>query len=98
MDMKNLSTGRFGELKSSHDIISESITAKKANGNRDALFRFLQKNQAQKDAQRVDNTEIFDCLQTLLTHASWSRLTIDIGQTNISALYHILIYKTYILP
>ncbi len=51
-----------------------------------------------------ENTQIFYCLQTLLTKANIAKLSLfnlfspEKTRKSLSPLYQILIYETYVLP
>ena len=67
----------------------------KANAAGDALMRFLQRSQNEKDELWAKNGQIFYCLQNLLTNASLARLNL-LSSLSLH-LYQVLIYGTYIL-
>ena len=68
----------------------------KANTAADALSRFPQKSQDEKDELQAKNSQIFHCLQNLLTNTSLAGLSL------LSSLplylHQVLIYGTYVLP
>ena len=67
----------------------------KTNAVADALSRFLQRNQDEKNELRAENGRIFHCLQNSLTNASLAGLNF---QSSLSLhLHQVLIYGTYVL-
>ena len=76
MDMKSLSSRQVRwaqELSRYHFQID--YRQGKGNGAADALSRFLQRNQAEEDELRTENTRIPYKLQSSLTNASLSGLS-----------------------
>ena len=67
----------------------------KANGATDALSRFPQRNQAEEDELRTENTRIFHKLQSSLTNASLSGLSTS---AELLPLHRVLICGTHVLP
>ena len=67
----------------------------KVNVGIDALSRFPQKSQNEKDKLQAENSQIFHCLQNLLINASLAELSFLSSLP--SHLHQILICRTYIL-
>ena len=67
----------------------------KINGVTDALFRYPQQNAKKKNAFQAENVKILHHLQSFLSNASLSSLSIS---AELSLLYQVLIYRIYILP
>ena len=65
----------------------------KANGAADALFQYSQRNVKEKDALQAKNVKILYHLQSLLTNASLSGLTLF----ELSPLHQVLVCETHIL-
>ena len=77
----------------------------KANAAADALSRFPQRSQSEEEELRAENTQILHRLQSSLTNASLSGLSLsghNIGSqteaANLSPLHQVLICGTYVLP
>ena len=68
----------------------------KANGAADALFCFSLRNPKEKEKLRAENTQILHRLQTSLTNASLSGLSLS--ELNPAALHQVLICGTHVLP
>ena len=68
----------------------------KSNAAVDALLRFLQRSQNEKNELQVENSQIFHCLHDSLTNASL--VGFSFPSSLPSHLHQVLIYKTYILP
>ena len=69
----------------------------KANGAADALSRFPQRNKNEKEKLRAENTQILHCLQSSLTNATLSGLSVS-ASSNLSPLHQVLICGTHGLP
>ena len=67
----------------------------KANGAADALFRFPQKNKDEEKKLWTENTQIFHCLQSLLTSATLSGLSTSLS---LLSLHQVFICRTHALP
>ena len=96
MDTKSLSSCQLWwaqELSRYHFHID--YRQEKANRAADVLFRFPQRNQAEKDKLQTENTRILHKLQFLLTNASLSSLSTSV---KLSPLQRVLICGTYVLP
>ena len=96
MDTKSLSSRQVRwaqELSRYHFQID--YCQGKANRAADALSRFLQRNQAEEDELRTENTRILHKLQSSLTNASLSGLS---TLAELSPLYQVLICGTHVLP
>lgn len=59
----------------------------KANKAGDALLRFFSKSQNKKEDLQAKNTQIFYCLQSLLTNVSLSSLSLHSTFSNLTLLY-----------
>ena len=96
MDTKSLSSRQVRwaqELSRYHFRID--YRQGKANGAADALSRFPQRNQAEEDELRTENTRILHKLQSSLTNASLSSLSTSV---ELSPLHRVLICGTHVLP
>ena len=69
------------------------------------MSRFPQRSQSEEEELRAENTQIFHRLQSSLTNASLSGLSLsghNIGSqteaSNLSPLHQVLICGTYVLP
>ena len=69
----------------------------KTNGAADALSRFPQRSTNEKERLRAENTQILHRLQSSLTRASLSGLSLS-SETNLSTLHRVLICGTHVLP
>ena len=69
----------------------------KANGAADALSHFPQRTYDKEEKLQAENTQIFHCLQTSLTNASLSGLSLN-SAINLSTLYWVFICGTQMLP
>ena len=69
----------------------------KANGAADALSCFSQRSQDEEVKLWAQNTQIFHRLQTSLTNASLSSLSLNFA-INFLPLHQVLICGTYMLP
>lgn len=69
----------------------------KVNGTADALSRFSQRGQDVEDALRTENTRILHYLQSLLTNASLSGLSLS-SPTSLTPLHQVLLCETHVLP
>ena len=67
----------------------------KANGAADALSRFPQRSQEEENTPRAGNTRILHRLQSSLTNASLSGLTLS---PSLTPLHQVLTYRTHVLP
>ena len=67
----------------------------KTNGSADVLSHFPQRNQAEENGLRTENTRILHKLQFLLTNISLSSLS---TQVELSPLYRVFICGTLVLP
>ena len=95
MDIKSLS---FRQIRWAQELswyhFQIDYCQEKAHRAADALSRFFQKNQAEKNKLQTKNTRIFHKLQFSLTHTSfWDPST----STNFSSLYWVLICSTQVL-
>ena len=98
MDTKSLSSRQVRwaqELSRYHFRID--YRQGKANGAVDALSRFLQRSQDEEEKLRAENTQILYRLQTSLTNASLSGLSLN-SATDLSPLHRVLICGTHVLP
>ena len=104
MDTKSLSSRQVRwaqELSRYHFRID--YRQGKANAAADALSRFPQRSQSEEEELRAENTQILHRLQSSLTNASLSGLSLS-GHTtgsqaeNLSPLHKVLICGTYVLP
>ena len=68
----------------------------KANRAADALSRFPQRSLDEKEKLRVENSQILHRLQSSLTRASLSGLSL--GSDDLSPLHRVLICGTHVLP
>ena len=68
----------------------------KANAAEDALLKFLQRSQDEKDELQPENGQIFHCLQNLLTNVSLAGLSFL--SSLLLYLHQVFIYGTYVLP
>ena len=96
MDTKSLSSRQVRwaqELSRYHFRID--YCQGKANGAADALSRFPQRNQAEEDELRTENTRILHKLQSSLTNASLSGFSIS---AKLLPLYQVFICGTHVLP
>ncbi len=101
MDIKSLSSRQVcwaQELSSYHFRID--YRQGKANATTDALSRFPQRSQAEEETLRDENSQILYCLQTLLTRANITDLSLLglVSAADLSPLYQVLICGTHILP
>ena len=106
MDTKNLSSRQVRwaqELSRYHFRID--YRQGKANAAADALSRFPQRSQSEEEELRAENTQILHRLQSSLTNASLSGLSLsghNIGSqteaANLSPLHQVLICGIYVLP
>ena len=95
MDTKSLSSRQVRwAQKLSRYHFQIDYRQRKANGAADALSRFPQRNQAEKDVLRTENTRILHKLQSSLTNASLSSLSTSV---KLSPLHRVLICGTYVL-
>ena len=67
----------------------------KANGAADALFRFPQRNEDKEEKLRAENTRILHRLQSSLTNATLSGLSVS---ASLLPLHQVLICGTHALP
>ena len=71
----------------------------KANGAADAIARFSQKSEYQKEKLWAENSQILHWLQFLLTNASLSGLSLSglnaAASSNLLPLYQVLICRTH---
>ena len=98
MDTKSLSSRQVRwaqELSRYHFRID--YRQGKANGAADALSRFPQRSHDEEEKLRAENTQILHRLQTLLTNASLSGLSLN-SATDLSPLHRVLICGTHVLP
>ena len=70
----------------------------KANGAADALSRFLQRSLDEEEKLWAENTQILHRLQSSLTRASLSGLSLGFGSDDLSPLHRVLICGTHVLP
>ena len=105
MDTKSLSSHQVRwaqELSRYHFRID--YRQGKANGAADALSRFPQRSLDEKEKLRAENTQILHCLQSSLTRASLSGLSLlglsfgSDSKPDLSPLHRIFICGTYVLP
>ena len=106
MDTKSLSSRQVRwaqELSRYHFRID--YRQGKANAAADALSRFPQRSQSEEEELRTENTQILHRLQSLLTNASLSGLSLSghstgsqVKAANLSPLHQVLICGTYVLP
>ena len=98
MDTKSLSSRQVRwaqELSKYHFRID--YRQGKANGAADALSRFPQRSLDEEEKLRAENTQILHRLQSSLTRASLSGLSLS-SETNLSTLHRVLICGTHVLP
>ena len=98
MDTKNLSSRQVRwaqELSWYHFRID--YRQGKANGAADALSRFPQRSHDEEEKLRAENTQILHRLQTSLTNASLSGLSLN-SAIDLSPLHRVLICGTHVLP
>ena len=96
MDTKSLSSRQVRwaqELSRYHFRID--YRQGKANGAADALSRFPQRNENEEEKLRAENTRIFHRLQSSLTNATLSGLSV---LASLSPLHQVLICGTHALP
>ena len=96
MDTKSLSSRQVRwaqELSRYHFRID--YRQGKANGAADALSRFPQRNQAEEDELRTENTWILHKLQSSLSNASFSGLN---ASAELSLHHRVLICGTHVRP
>ena len=103
MDTKSLSSHQVRwaqELSRYHFRID--YRQGKANGAADALSRFPQRSLNEEEKLQVKNSQILHCLQSSLTRASLSDLSLSglsLGsEPDLSPLHRVLICGTYVLP
>ena len=101
MDTKSLSSRQVRqaqELSRYHFQID--YCQSKANAAADALSRFPQRSQDEKDELRAENGRIFHRLQNSLTNASLAGLSLSASSSSSlpSHLHQVLICGTYVLP
>ena len=97
MDTKSLSSHQVRwaqELSRYHFRID--YRQGKANGAADALSRFPQRSLDEEEKLRAENTQILYRLQSSLTRASLSGLSL--GSDDLSPLHRVLICGTHVLP
>ena len=97
MDTKSLSSHQVRwaqELSRYHFRID--YRQGKANGAADALSRFPQRSLDEEEKLRVENSQILHRLQSSLTRASLSGLSL--GSDDLSPLHRVLICGTHVLP
>ena len=96
MDTKSLSSRqvRWAQKLSRYHFRIDYCQGK-ANRAADALSRFPQRNQAEEDELRTENTRILHKLQSSLTNASLSGLSTS---AELSPLHRVLICGTHVLP
>ena len=98
MDMKSLSSRQVWwaqELSRYHFRID--YRQGKANGAADALSHFPQRSHDEEEKLRAENTQILHRLQTSLTNASLSGLSLN-SAIDLSPLHQVLICGTHVLP
>ena len=96
MDMKSLSSRQVcWAQKLSRYHFRIDYCQGKANGAADALSRYPQRNAEEEVALRAENVKILHRLQSSLTNASLSRLSIS---AKLSPLHRVLICGTHVLP
>ena len=99
MDTKSLSSRQVRwaqELSRYHFRID--YRQGKANAAADALSRYPQRNQQEEESLRAENTQILHRLQSLLTNASLSGLSISLSSLTLSPLHQVLVCGTHVLP
>ena len=99
MDTKSLSSRQVRwaqELSRYHFQID--YCQGKANEAADALSRFPQRSLDEEEKLQVENTQILHRLQSSLTRASLSGLSLGLGSDDLSPLHRVLICGTYVLP
>ena len=97
MDTKSLSSRQVRwaqELSRYHFQID--YCQGKANRAANTLSRFPQRSFDEKEKFPAKNTQILHCLQSFLTRASLSGLSL--GSNNLSPLHRVLICGTHVLP
>ena len=96
MDIKSLSSRQVRwAQKLSKYYFQIDYWQGKANRPADALSRFPQRSSDKEEKLQAENTQIFHCLQTSLTGASLSGLSLS---PDLSPLHQVLICRTYICP
>ena len=99
MDTKSLSSRQVRwaqELSRYHFRID--YRQGKANAAADALSRFPQRNSSEEEKLRAENTQILHRLQSSLTNASLSGLSLASPESRLSPLHQVLICGTHVLP
>ena len=66
----------------------------KANKATDALSRYFQRSQSEEEILQAENTRVFQCLKSLLTHARAS----STPPAHVASLKHVIICGTHALP
>ena len=95
MDMKSLSSRQvYWAQKFSRYHFQINYCQGKANKAADALSWYLQQSAEEEDTLRAENVKILHRLQSLLTNASFSGLTLS--ESNLSPLHHVLVYGTHV--
>ena len=96
MDTKSLSSRQVRWAQElSHYHFRIDYSQGKANGAADALFRYLQRSTEEEETLRAENVKILHRLQSSLTNASLSGLSIS---AKLLSLHQVLICNTHVLP
>ena len=96
MDMKSLSSKQVRwAQKLPHYHFRIDYCQNKANRAADTLSRYPQRNIEEENALQAKNIQILHRLQSFLSNASLSDLSTS---AELSQLYQVLIYGTYVLP
>ena len=98
MDIKSLS---FCQVRWAHELsryyFRIDYCQGKTNSAVDAFSCFPQRSHNKEKKLRAENTQILHCLQTSLTNASLSGLSLN-SATDLSPLHQVLICGTHVLP
>lgn len=102
METNNLSSRwahvMFAGLKSSPYYFRIDYRQGKADGAADAVSHFPQKSPDKEESLWAENIQILHRLQSLLTNASLSGLSLSCTSLNLTLLHQVLIYGTHVLP
>ena len=101
MDIKSLSSKqvRWVQKRSHYHFWIDNCQGK-ANVAADILSCYPQRSPAKEKDLRAENTQIFHCLQSLLTNASLSGLTLLNSSlfSSLLPLHQVFICRTYVMP
>ena len=98
MDMKSLS---FCQVRWAQELFRYHFRINyrqgKPNKTVDALSRFPKRSLDEEEKLQAKNTQILHCLQSSLTRASFSGLSLG-SEPDLLPLHRVLICGTYVLP